>query len=379
MYWRPGRAVSSKVASPLLPRGYRRHTAVTRPDDAMDSEASPAEYPPMSRRILLVVATAAACSSNPASPSSDDAAAALPPDAAIDAPEAAPDPIALAAEVSQDELTATIHDMEGMGSRYTFGAGDDTARDYLVGRLEAYGLPVELDPFQVDGEQANNIIAKKTGTEDPNVVFIFSAHYDSISTEPMSNAPGADDNASGVAAVLEAARILAPLSFRYSLWFVAMAAEEQGSLGSAHMASWLKSDGIDVRGVIAPDMIAYWPLGDGDALDILGDSGSSALGARMAGFAQRLGVTHKIWMNHDYCYGDDHTNFQEAGFPAISPMDCVEAHNLPESGEDTPSYHQPSDRMGTLYLPFTTKVAQVIVATFADLGEPLGHASSMER
>jgi hypothetical protein len=55
-------------------------------------------------------------------------------------------------------------------------------------------------------------------------------------------------------------------------------------------------------------------------------------------------------------------------------MDCVEAHNVGESGEDTPHYHQTSDRVDTLYMPFTARVAGVIVATFADLGGPLAPA-----
>jgi hypothetical protein len=116
-------------------------------------------------------------------------------------------------------------------------------------------------------------------------------------------------------------------------------------------------------------MMAYWPAGDADAFDILGDPESQALAQRMAGWATTLGVAHKMWIDHDYCYGDDHTNFQEAGFPAIAPMDCVEAHNI--GGEQTPHYHQTTDRVDTLYMPFTARVAGVIVATFADLGEPL--------
>ena len=52
-------------------------------------------------------------------------------------------------------------------------------------------------------------------------------------------------------------------------------------------------------------------------------------------------------------------------------MDCVEAHNVAASGEETPHYHQTSDTMSSLHMPFTTRVASVIVATFADLGEPV--------
>ncbi|MDP7111193.1 MAG: M20/M25/M40 family metallo-hydrolase [Myxococcota bacterium] len=283
-----------------------------------------------------------------------------------------PNPLELAAEVDGDELSNTIADLEGFGTRYTFSDGDDQARDYLEGRLEELGLSPELDTFEVQGEIAANVIARKEGLERPDIVYMFSAHYDSTSENPQVSAPGADDNASAVAAVLEAARILAPLDTKYSLWFVLTAAEEQGSVGSAHMVDWLAADGVDIQGVIAPDMIGYWPLGDDDSMDILGDEGSRELADQMAAMAVRLGVSHKIWIQHSYCYGDDHTNFQEAGYPAISPMDCVEAHNVPASGETLPHYHRTSDTLDTLHMDFTTRVTQVLVGTFAELGEPLG-------
>jgi len=288
-----------------------------------------------------------------------------------DTPPATFDPLALAGEVSQPELEATIAALSAMPTRYTLTQGDEQARDYLVGRARALGFEPQLDAFPVAGQTATNIILKQPGTETPDVVYIFSAHYDSTSATPMTLAPGADDNATGVASVLEAARILSQRSLRNSVWFVFTAAEEQGSLGSQHMTQWLKADGVDVRGVIAPDMIGYWPLGMEDKFDILGDDASKFLVDQMADVATRLGVAHKTWIQHGYCYGDDHTMFQEAGFPAITPMDCVEAHNL-SVGEDTPHYHQTSDLSATLYMPFTTKIAGVIVATLAELGGPAG-------
>jgi hypothetical protein len=224
------------------------------------------------------------------------------------------------------------------------GPGDDNARTYLVDRLAAMGLTAELDPFTVANETANNIIVRHPGTETPNVVYIFLAHYDSTSSTAETMAPGADDNATGVSAVLEAARLLTPHAFKHSVWFVFTAAEEQGSLGSKHMVTWLVNEGLDVRGVIAPDMIGYWPLGDEDQLDILGDEASAPLVEHMADVATRLGIGHKTYIEHNFCYGDDHTSFQEAGIPAIAPMDCVEAHNVAGSMEDTPHYPIASTR-----------------------------------
>lgn len=291
------------------------------------------------------------------------------PSGSDDTPPPPFEPIALAAEVSQAELEKTIAELSAIPTRYTLTQGDEQARDYLVGRARALGFEPQLDTFTVAGQTATNVILKHPGAATPEVVYIFSAHYDSTSATPMTLAPGADDNATGVASVLEAARILSQKSLRSSVWFVFTAAEEQGSLGSKHMAQWMKTDGVDVRGVIAPDMIGYWPLGMQDKFDILGDDASMFLVDQMSAVATQLGVAHKVWIQHGYCYGDDHTMFQEAGFPAITPMDCVEAHNL-SVGEDTPHYHQISDTSATLYMPFTTKVAGVIVATLAELGIP---------
>jgi Zn-dependent M28 family amino/carboxypeptidase len=281
------------------------------------------------------------------------------------------DPITLAPLVSQAELTASISELEALGTRYTIGQGDERARDYLVGRLTAMGLTAELDPFPAVGETANNIIVKHPGTDEPGVVYIFSAHYDSTSNSAATSAPGADDNASGVAAVLEAARLMTKHTFKYSVWFVFTAAEEQGSLGSKHMVRWLKQQQIDVRGVIAPDMIGYWPDGEDARLEILGDNASAMMVEHMANVAEQLGVGFKKFIDHSFCYGDDHTSFQEGGFPAIAPMDCVEAHNIPDSGHDTPHYHRTSDTMATLHMGMTTKVASVLVVTLAELAEPV--------
>jgi hypothetical protein len=288
-----------------------------------------------------------------------------------DMPIPAVDPMTLAGQVSQTELETTIKGLEALGTRYTMGQGDERARDYLTGRFAAMGLTTELDPFPIGIETGNNIIVRHPGASGTGHVYIFSAHYDSTSNTPATAAPGADDNATGVAAVLEAARVLTPHAFAHDIWFVLTAAEEQGSVGSKHMVKWLAMQGIDVKGVIAPDMIGYWPAKDQDKFDILGDPASAFLVDHMAAVATKLGVAHKKWVEHTFCYGDDHTNFQEAGFPAITPMDCVEAHNVAGSMEDTPHYHRPSDTFDTLYMPFTTKVSGVIVTTLAELGEPV--------
>jgi len=274
------------------------------------------------------------------------------------------DPVALAAQVSETELASSIEDLAGFGTRHLEADNHDEVRAWLRSRLEDLDLDVEESPFEARGIEAGDVIGRLDGA-DPDTVWIFQAHFDSTSELAPEVAPGADDNASGCAAVLEAARILSAVPLRDSVWFVFTDAEEQGSLGSAHLADELAASAVDVRGVVAPDMMAWWPLGDGDAFDILGDADSETLVTEMAAMADTLGVANKTWVNHAYCYGDDHTSWQEDGFPAISPMDCVEAHNLARTDETLPHYHQSTDLPDTLYLPFTAKVTGVIVASLA--------------
>lgn len=332
--------------------------------------------------LLLLLACAGASDPQPTDPVTDadadtdtdaDADSDTDTDADTNADPVAVDPLDLAELASEAEIEATIRDLSAIPTRYTATDGDEAARDYLLDRLDALGLDVTTSTFDAgDGTIATNIIGRQHGTADADVVYVFQAHYDSTSNQPDTLAPGADDNASGVAAVLEAARALETYPLAYSAWFVFTAAEEQGSLGSAALVEQVDREGVDVRGVLAPDMMAYWPLRDEDGFDILGDDDSEDLVNQMADIADQLGVAHKVWVMHDYCYGDDHTNWQEAGYPAISPMDCVEAHNLGRSsGETTPNYHRTTDTIDTLYLPFTREVVRVTNATFATWVVPL--------
>jgi len=278
--------------------------------------------------------------------------------------------IELAEGVQATNLETYMEDLVAMGTRYTFSQGDETARAYLKSTLEGWGYTVLEQSFDVQGETAVNLIAKKEGLTAPEKIVVFSAHYDSTSELPLALAPGADDNASGVAALLESARIMRDATSGKSIWFVLTAAEEQGSLGSAALAEEWANESRQIEAVIAPDMIGYWPLGHDDAMDILGDSQSEQLAEDMASMAEALEVPYQVWIRHDYCYGDDHTNYQENGFPAVSPMDCVEAHNVFASGETTPHYHVSTDNMDTIHLGFTTRVVKVLVATFAYWSEP---------
>ena len=104
------------------------------------------------------------------------------------------------------------------------------------------------------------MVAVQPGALVPDEIVVIGAHYDSYSR--LSPEPGADDNATGVAAVLETARILAPGEYERTIVYIAFSGEEQGLVGSEAWASDARARGLDIRAVINIDMIGYVAPGD---------------------------------------------------------------------------------------------------------------------
>ena len=140
------------------------------------------------------------------------------------------------------------------------GVDHDPARDNIEMLMQSFGLTTYLDPFDYSDTTYYNVVGVHTGTKYPDQQYIIGAHYDSINRNGVNNnAPGADDNASGVAGILAAASILSQYSFESTLIFIAFDREEQGLIGSYAYANENSSD--DIRGMISLDMIAYNPAG----------------------------------------------------------------------------------------------------------------------
>ncbi|HOG19760.1 MAG TPA: M20/M25/M40 family metallo-hydrolase [Salinivirgaceae bacterium] len=161
--------------------------------------------------------------------------------------------------VNPDSLARTIQDLESFVSRFSTNPNRTYIVSYLKNRLESYGCDIEIDtfPYIKNGYtfEQYNVIGKIYGTTN-SAPLLIGAHYDSCCRTDSS--PGADDNASGVATVIEAARIIAQSGFtpRRTIYFGAWAAEEQGLLGSRNYARKLNLSGIELDLAINLDMIA---------------------------------------------------------------------------------------------------------------------------
>jgi hypothetical protein len=174
----------------------------------------------------------------------------------------------LSSQVTQDNVTTIIQTLEDFGTRYSFSPECDEAGDWLYDRMASYGIEVSFEEFTAGSYTLRNVIGRHPGSVNPDQVVIIGAHYDSTSTSPWTDAPGADDNASGVAAVLEAARLLSGYEFENTVEFIAFSGEEQGRLGSKHNAALAVHARKDIIAVINLDMIGYWPASSDMELDI---------------------------------------------------------------------------------------------------------------
>src|ERR1700726_2817855 len=118
--------------------------------------------------------------------------------------------------------------------------------------------------------QITNVIATIPGTASPERFYVITGHLDSRCTDVTdftSDAPGADDDGSGVAVVLELARLFATRQFPGTLVFATVDGEEQGLYGSAHMAAQMKAAGADVQGMFGNDIVGASQAFDGTRPD----------------------------------------------------------------------------------------------------------------
>jgi len=285
------------------------------------------------------------------------------PAAAVTGISADSDVALIVSDVSTDNLRTLVSALESFQTRNTYTTGCSGAGQYIYDYFAGLGLDgLRFQPFSgPHGTTPRNVIADKTGATCPADIVIVCGHYDS--TSPMSStlAPGADDNGSGTAAVLETARVLASHAFDFTIRFVAFAAEEQGLFGSAYYAAQAADDNERIVGVINLDMIAYADALPEDVTLIV-NSASSWLADLMAAAAMSyVGLTSETIVNASFTYSD-HASFWDQGYLALLAIEDEPIAN--------PYYHTIQDTSPTLDFDFFTSVTKAAAAVAAELGQP---------
>lgn len=283
-------------------------------------------------------------------------------------PNAAPIPVItqLVALVSKTNLTGIISDLENFRTRYASTAACETSGTYLYDAFVRMGLQTAYETFQFSGGRytTRNIVATFPGKTTPNKVVIVCAHYDSISNQPTTLAPGADDNGSGTATVLEIARILTGQSaaLDYTVKLLCFSAEEWGLYGSAHYAQTAKNRGESIVGVIALDMIAY-PNGISGKLDLVANRGSEWLADRFAAASQTYeGLGTRKVIDNSWKWSDQ-SSFWDQGYSALCGIENEDSQN--------PYYHKTTDTLSTLNMDYAASVTRATLAAAADLAQPV--------
>ncbi|WP_262006470.1 M20/M25/M40 family metallo-hydrolase [Streptomyces sp. FIT100] len=285
-------------------------------------------------------------------------------------------------EIDPDRIEATVRKLASFGTRHTLSVQDDpvrgigAARDWILAELRTYAeasggrMTVELQSYIQEpasripvATRITNVVATLRGSVAPERIYVVSGHYDSRVTDVMdatSDSPGADDDASGVAVAMELARVMATRRPAATIVFAAVAGEEQGLYGAAHMAERFKAAGADVQGMFTNDIVGS-PKADDGTLDprsirlfaegvpssetpeqaatrrsVGGENDSPA--RQLARFVRdtadndATGMNVRVIYRRDrYLRGGDHIPFLERGYPAA---------RFTEPAEDYAHQHQ---------------------------------------
>jgi hypothetical protein len=312
--------------------------------------------------------------------------------------------------VDAARMKATVEKLVSFGTRHTLSSQTDPKRGIgaAVRWAEAEMKKLGLETFQtcdtVTGRRVPtptrvcNAVAVQRGTERPNDVVIITGHIDSRVSDVMDftkDAPGANDDGSGTAAVLEAARVLHKRKFPGTIVYAALSGEEQGLLGGKILADYAKAQGWNVIANLNNDIIGNscgsdgvcdaktvrvfseglrWQGGDELRAQVrsLGgenDSPSRNLSRFLDRLAERLpeiGLdVMQVWRNDRFGRGGDHTEFLNAGFPAVRLSVAVENYNWQHQDLRTEKGVEYGDTIDKMDFPYLAKITRLNVAALA--------------
>ena len=312
--------------------------------------------------------------------------------------------------VDEQRMKATVEKLVSFGTRHTLSSMSDPKRgigaslNYAEAELKAVGLPVVRPCATFSGERIPtptlicNVVAVQRGTERPNDVVIITGHIDSRVTDVMnfkSDAPGANDDGSGTAAVLEAARILSTQRFPGTIVYAALSGEEQGLYGGKIMADLAKTLGWNVIANLNNDIIGNscgsdkvcddksvrvfseglrWQGGDLIRTDVRrfggeNDSPSRNLSRFLDTLAEQLpqiGIdVRQVWRNDRFGRGGDHTEFLNAGYPAVRLTVAVEDYEHQHQDLRKEKGIKYGDTVDEMDFPYLKKVTALNVAALA--------------
>jgi hypothetical protein len=290
-----------------------------------------------------------------------------------------PETATMIGEVDQSALWNRVGDLTGenavlidgllytITTRYT-GSGEPITKacTHVYDVMTTLGLDVSYQPWSDAGFSGTNVVAEKLGKVAPDEIVLLSAHLDSV---PSSGAaPGADNDASGVAAVMVAAEIMSQRSFERTIEFVVFTGSEQGMLGSSSFASEAAAAGDSIVAVLNLDVIGWDSIG-GPVLRLhTRTSASSGYADDLAIATTFIDVVSAYALDAELtCVHDadgitfsDHASFWWQGYPAVL---AIEDHE----DDLNPYVNTADDLREHLSMAYLTSVVKAVVGTGSHL------------
>jgi len=259
--------------------------------------------------------------------------------------------------IDQELIEGFLTDLVSFGPRMTGTYACQKAGEYIQQKFESFNLITSTQNWTSFGNRYNprwfsgfNVIGTLPGTNPHgNLELVFNAHYDSVRVSP-----GADDDGSGVAAVLAAASVLSEFEFTHTIHFVCFSGEEQGLLGSKAYGDWLyetnndkaiidfNADGIGYSNSESANDFRLWGTED---VSWLMDEISQLNNDYNIGFS-----LEKRTLPEDGRGGSDYHSFVRYGFDAIAFFE----------GSWNPNWHSPDDTIENMDLPYLTRTTELI-------------------
>ena len=250
--------------------------------------------------------------------------------------------------VSIDSLEATIEHMQSYHNRLWNTTNVYQVQDWLYGKYIGMGFDsVYLQDFQFVfhdtlRETSDNVIAMQLGVRYPDEYVVIGAHYDSFNNSGGNpdemRAPGADDNASGVAGVMEIARLLKPCSFERSILYCGWAAEEVGLKGSEAFAQDCAARQVDIVGYFNLDMIGYLKEGSNIHVHLLYTTQDSTIANYVFNLSKVYFPEMPIGQNWLPLGDSDYSSFNRSGYAAV--------HTFEDTHHSSPFIHSVNDLLG---------------------------------
>ena len=267
------------------------------------------------------------------------------------------DIVTLITQIDESMILGYLQGLTSYGPRVTGETGCEQSAEYLYNEFMSMGLEVRYDDWTYGGYNSNNVEATLPGVDPTSDdIYLVCGHYDTV-----AGSPGADDDGSGVVAVLAAAQVMSQWEFNSTVRFVAFSGEEEGLYGSFMYAQEAYNNGDDIKGVLNADMIGF-ALNDDQSgyMNIYEDDFSEWLYDYTFTVNQLYNDYIGVQLVHSgWTWGSDHNSFWDYSYSALFYQEYEFSHY----------YHSPQDTIENLNITYEMKTTRLIVATLASLAQ----------